>query len=302
MSDQEPKELFRHATRIFMRLREDPDCKDAQDARDAFIARGDAERKAYDGVLKAWKATGVKQPDKAAVTGKTTSSMVVIAALILTGYMAYSPLRTILLADFRSELTTSSRTLASGDRVDLDASSALQDNTGGAARDVELLAGSAFFAVEAGEVPFTVSVGDVDVRVVGTAFETTLFADSVSVTVQEGLVDVVRGETRWELAAGDRLTINDSQAAVLEDVDGEAVASWRMDRLAMDDMTLQQVAEILDRRLPGRVIVVGDRLSNATVTGSLDLSNPGRALRALAAPYGGQVVTVTSLLAVLYPR
>lgn len=219
--------------------------------------------------------------------------------MLATFYFSLQPLQILALADFRTQLARDNVALASGDAAKMDGSSALIDRTEGEERRVELMRGAALFDVSSDGRPFIVSVGDLSVRVLGTSFETAFFGDEVSVSVREGTVEVEDGADVWTLSAGDRLYWSEA-LVTLESVQPSSVASWSSDRLSMDGMSLWQVAEVIERRMPGRIVIIGEDLGQSKVTGSLDLSLPGLSLQALISPFEGRVRSITPLLTVIY--
>lgn len=294
MSGQDEKQLVREATRIFLRLRNAPEDPDILTERDRFLARGEEERRTYQEIVRAWQATGQKPPSKTPV--------VLIALMLLSGslFFAQKPLRVALLADFSTDRASQQVSLSSGDRVDLDAATAIIDETDGDLRHVTLMQGAAFFDVEPSETPFVVEIDEVLVRVLGTSFETAYLDDSVLISVNEGVVEVVLDTQTWTLEAGEQLRLS-GEAQNLEDVDPVEVALWRRDRLVADGLTFADVADIIHRRLPGDVFIYDQTLAEARISGGVDLSDPKSALRALAAAEGARLVS-TPIATLIFPR
>jgi transmembrane sensor len=73
------------------------------------------------------------------------------------------------------------------------------------------------------------------------------------------------------------------------------VASWRDDVLVADGLSFAQIAEILDRRIPGRVILTDDALGQQTIVGHFDLSDAQGTLDLLAELTGAKVTSVPNL-------
>lgn len=299
MAEHEKRErerLAREATRIFMLVEGDPTSTAALQSKEAFLARGAAEREAWARTERVWSAVRQKRRPGG-------GSLALIFGLCLGGAVAgsfgYEPIRLALLADLRTEHAPLRATLASGDAVHLDAGSAIADDSDGGMRSVRLLAGAAFFDVAPGQSRFLVSAGDVTVEVVGTAFEVAEFGDALSVGVVEGRVAVRAGSTAVELGPGERLRVGAAGIEDAEPIDAAAVATWREDRLITDGMTVAEVVDVLDRRLPGRIVVLSRSLGDREVTGGLDLSDPLQALKALAAVRNAEVINTVPGLAVL---
>ncbi|MEM9910607.1 MAG: FecR domain-containing protein [Pseudomonadota bacterium] len=285
MTDQNRKELIDEAADIFVRLREDPDNADILAERDAFLDRGTLEQDVYGHVIKAWSGAGRKP------SANKPLVLTLFIGLIASAYLVADPLRTMLLADFNTQTEMREVNLASGDRATLDAGTSLADDSEGPDRRVALLKGTALFDVASDGRRFEVQVGDVTVEVLGTVFETAWIEELVVVSVSEGRVRASDGTQIWTLEAGESLFWNDQDGGDLVDVDPNALSLWRDDRLVADGLTFAQVADVIDRRLPGRVFIANNAVATSRVSGTLNLEDPQRALQALAATRGVRVIT-----------
>lgn len=290
----EKRRMAEDAAGILRRLDEKPDDPAALRDREVFLARGPAEQRIYASLSRGFAVArqGLKARDRRYV-------LAMGGALLAALALAWSPLRVAYLADHRSAANPQQITLSSGDVVTLDASSAIQDDTSRAVRAVTLIEGAAFFDVDRDGRRFVVHAGDVAVEVIGTAFEVSRLGDIVLITVAEGAVEVHREADRLDLRAGDQLRL--SQNGLVQNVvSTETIADWRRDLLTMDGLTLANVARVIDRRLPGRVIVMGQELQGQEVAGGLDLTEPANALVTLAATSGARVITLPNLVTLLY--
>lgn len=295
MTDQNRAKLVEEAADIFVRLREEPENKAIQAERDAFIARGEAERSAFAQVVKAWESSGRNRGSNKPVV------VTAVLGLMLSAYLAVEPLRTFLLADFRSGYDTEEVILASGDRAVIDAQTALSDETEDDMRRVKLIEGSALFDVEKEGRSFVVSAGDVTIEVLGTTFEASKMKDTVSVAVEEGRVRIRAGGASWTLGAGDQLMWSQSTGGRVNQIDLEAVATWRDDRFIADGLTFAEVASVIDRRLPGSIVITSGALADARVLGTINLENPKLALEALVAAKGARVISAGPIAHIVMP-
>ncbi|MEM8796727.1 MAG: FecR domain-containing protein [Pseudomonadota bacterium] len=302
MSDPDgldPEEFKRaeEAVRIFRRLNANPDDAQAQKERDAFLARGPEERDTYERLLKGVKlASHVLSPKP-----KSPPKVTIILVLVLAGliYALYQPLSIRLQADQITHYQPETRELSSGDIIVLDASTAIADQSDDEARQVRLFEGAVFFDVATEERPFVVAANGVQVQVIGTEFEVAREGRIVSVAVAEGEVEV-RSEGRiWQLLSGDHLLLSGDGEPVVSERPIETIAGWRQDFIITDGMTTSEVAEIIDRRIPGPVVVIGGDLSKTELGGRLDLSDPFGALEALATISGGQVRSASPLVTII---
>ncbi|MEM8790951.1 MAG: FecR domain-containing protein [Pseudomonadota bacterium] len=294
MSDEEDvTSLLDEAAMIFVQLRETPDDEALLAERDAFLARSPAARRAYRKIENGWRVSGSR---------RRPSSMLVLALAIGLSaalYLGASPLRTFLVADVSTGVEAERVELGSGDVAHLDAGSAIIDETEIGVRNVRLLEGAALFEVDAETAPFIVSAGDAEVTVRGTIFETALRADGLSIAVAEGTVDVEIANERWSLDEGEQLIWSQGSDAVVIPIDTDSIAAWRGDQLVAEDMAVEEIVEIIDRRVRGEVLVVSGELAATRVSGNFDLSDPQSALRALAAITGARLISGPPVLTVL---
>lgn len=293
--DADRKKLAGEAAEIFVRLNEDPNDKDALAERDLFLARGDAEREVYSFVKKAWAGSGRKPRSKRSL------SVVWLAGLAVTGYLLAEPARNLLLADFSTSRTVKEIKLASGDIAVLDAETAIADKTDNKSRQVKILEGAALFDVASDGRDFVVEIGGASVEVVGTVFEASAIGDSVSVSVKEGVVRVKLDDKTWDLKQGHQWNWGGDNGGQIKQIDPDRVALWREDRLVADGLTFSQVAEVIDRRFSGRIMITDPDLARSKVSGTINLQTPESALRALAAVRGARVFTVPLVGYVVLP-
>lgn len=287
MPEPDRTTLLEEAADIFLMLRETPEDRSLITKREAFLARGPAERAAYEEIANAW-GTAAKPRRRPRRLGTITAAMVF--GLLALGF---GPgLYTSLVADIETGGAPTRIALASGDIAHLDARTAITDTSRSGARDVELLTGAAFFEVASSPRPFTVRAAGAEVRVLGTSFAVSSAAGAVWITVAEGRVEASAGQRAWTLEAGDRLKIAKSGVGAIDEVNQEAVAAWRGGRIITDGMTFGDVAAVIDRRIAGSVVILSDRVAGTRLTGGYDLARPLSALRAMAAVAEARIITV----------
>lgn len=295
--EREERERTLKAVQIIRRLDENPDDKDAQKDRDAFLQNGDRERATYNRTLRA-----LGRAETSLKRGRSRRQVVgLLVAMLTILAFAGSPVKLAITADFQSARGVGEVVVASGDTLFLDAGSAISDETDGAIRSVTLMAGAGYFDVDTSEQSFVVRIGDVTVETLGTAFEVSLNGDTSHVSVAEGAVAVRQDDVIIEVQAGERLRWRDTLAAQPEDITMGAVGAWRGDLLITDGMTVGEVAAIVGRRLRGTTLVMSQDLSRTVVSGRLDLSRPADALRTLVATVDADLIIASPLGAVIYP-
>ncbi len=179
-------------------------------------------------------------------------------------------------------------TLADGSLVTLGPRSALRSEYRSERRDLQLLAGQAFFDVQRDvERPFVVQAGSSAVRVLGTAFEVDLSERYLDVAVERGLVRVssqVDGaSSEDDLHPGEGLR-QDRFSGTLQHlrVDSERVAIWRRGQLFVENASVSEILEQMRRYTPGWIVLADPALAQRRLTGIYDMRDPDRALGALA--------------------
>lgn len=298
MQDSDEIQRIRDATDIFLRLRDNPEDPKLLRERESFLARGEEERLAYHKMLQVWSVTGTAKRAKR----PGVASLALAGAVLVAGYVTFQANRHILIADVYTQYDTQALHLDSGDYLALDARSAFVDKSDAHERHVHLLQGAAFFDVETESRPFVVTAGDVRVQVTGTAFEVTGDENSGMVSVAEGAVNVVIENASWQLRPGDRLVWSDDVGARLTKFDASQTASWRNDVLISDDMTFEQIVDVLDRRMPGQLIVTDATLADTKIVGSFDLSDPQQSLDLVVELMGAKVISMPYVVSVIAKR
>ncbi len=292
-----------------------------------WLGEADAHRKAYASVQSTWADLGklpversaqkastanvVSLPARAATIGKprktrwlATAAALAAACLLI---VAFPMLHRAVVADHSTGVAELREViLPDGSFASLDASSAIAVDYEGTDRRITLLAGEAFFQVTRdAQRPFSVAAGNVSVVVTGTAFSVRKTASTVDVAVQSGIVEVLQeGKRAGEpLGLGDRLVVDRADKAVhRERIAPESVAAWRQRKLVVVDTSFGDIVEVLERYLPG-AIVVGDRaLNRQRITGVFDLTQPVESLKTLAASQKASVTEVTPYLVVVSLR
>ncbi|MEM8796112.1 MAG: FecR domain-containing protein [Pseudomonadota bacterium] len=298
--DLEEMRRSEEAANIFRRLEENPDDLQAQKDRDAFLARGEAERATYKNLLRS--LTVAKRLLKPKPKTNPNIIIFVVFALGAVLYLISGPVSIYLIADEITALEQRRIELASGDIVSLDGSSALIDRSDNDVRTVKLLKGAAYFEVFENNKPFVVDADGLTVTVVGTQFEVVRHDQEVTVSVSEGDVVVTIEGQDWDLSAGDRIRWSRGAIPVKDQRIIANIGSWREDLLVTDGMTFDEVIQTLDRRLSGPVIILSDNLAKKTFRGRLNLKTPLISLRALAATTGAQVRSAGPIATIVSER
>lgn len=287
----------RDAVRIIRRLDENPDDQVAQQDRDAFLKRGERERATYARTIRALGSAekGLRRDQNKRYVVALLGGILALLAL------AWEPLKIAVIADFQSGRGVEAVVVASGETIILDAASAISYNANAESRSVTLLAGAGYFDIDTSEQSFIVRAGDLTVETLGTAFEVSIQGSVTHVSVAEGAVLVREAGEVVEVEAGERVRWSELTNAQPEPMDETAIAAWRNDLLVTDGMTVAEVAAIIDRRLPGPIMVMTDELRQTVVSGRLDLSRPSDALRTLGATVDANVIEASPLGILIRP-
>ena len=175
--------------------------------------------------------------------------------------------------------------LADGSRVDLDSASSIRVAFEPQARRVAMGPGEAIFDVAKDPArPFLISVGDREVRVVGTEFNILRLADRTIVTVRRGVVAVglAGAPPEARLVKGQQLEHQDGQAAsVVRPADPEQSFAWRSGRIIYDDKALDEVAADLNRRFSTPIRMGSPAVGQLRFSGVLIIDSEDAVVRRL---------------------
>lgn len=208
-------------------------------------------------------------------------------------------------ADYTTKTAENRRiTLEDGSTVDMSAASAISVDFSGSGRRVRLLSGEAFFDVTPDtRRPFTVDAGgELNITVVGTAFDVNVTPQIASVQLAHGSVDLstLKTGSSMKLRPGDVVTLDRSTGQLSRtSTDVDVIAAWRDGKLFVQDVPISAVVAELQRYHPSWITVASGTLGERRITGLYDLSDPDRALEALVSPYGAKVHHVSPYLRIL---
>jgi transmembrane sensor len=179
--------------------------------------------------------------------------------------------------------------LADGSKVWLNAETHLRARLGRRVRAVELADGEAVFDVTHDPArPFEITVGDRDVRVVGTQFDLRRRDGEITLTVRRGTVEVrPAGEPEaapTRVTAGQRLTHHEgAPGSTLLAAEPDAAFAWTEGRLVYSAAPLSEVASDLSRSLGVPVRVADAATGQVRFSGVLALDDKGAVVRRLQA-------------------
>ena len=305
-SDSTDDDLLAEAVDWRLRIEAAADDEALRAALDAWLARSEAHRSAWRDVERMTRVAAALPADYAHPPRRRPRPA--FAALAIAACIAFLFLPTLqlwLASDYQTATAELRRiTLDDGSVVSLDAASAIAVRYGAARREVALLSGRAFFeVVPAADRPFVVAVDDATVTVTGTAFDVRSSAQTTSVAVQSGTVEVALDHGRRPaamLTRGQRLDIDRKSDRVAKaDIPTDDIASWRNRRLVVDRATVAEVVEELGRHYSGVVLLRDGALADRLVSGIFDLRQPIEALQAAVRTHDGSVTRITPYVVVI---
>ncbi len=173
--------------------------------------------------------------------------------------------------------------LADGSLIVLNTQAAVSVHYSKEVRRVDLLAGEAAFRVAKDSArPFIVYSRQGHVRVVGTEFVVRESAETVVVTVMEGVVEVNAASAREEgpvpVRAGRRVAYGPSGMSPTEPADLRVVTAWQRGKLIFEATPLSVVIDEINRYRPGRIVLLSETLARHPVSGVFDLQRLDAAL------------------------
>lgn len=189
--------------------------------------------------------------------------------------------------------------LPDGSRVTLGARSSVIPEFTDALRIVTLVEGEAYFDVEKDPSrPFYVKAGDRLVRVVGTEFNVRAEVGRVSVTVAEGVVQVMPGTNpavaeqklpaieKAVLRAGARIVADEASGEVRWDVvEPRQAASWREGWLTYEDARLSDIVADINRYSEQPIVLSSEEIGALRMTAAFGADQVDQFIAGLEASY-----------------
>lgn len=319
--DQTDEEVLEEAMDWFLRLRA-PSRSHMDDlAFVAWIGRSTQHEQAWAKACRTWEIMGETKPINIPVWQASPPQhfakprrfgrryAVGIGIATLAACLIAAVVGPTVMTRYQADYTTATAeirriTLEDGSTVDMSAASAIAVDFSGTARRVRLLSGEAFFDVHPDiSRPFTVDAGgELNITVVGTAFDVNVMPQVASIQLAHGAVDLLARKTghSMQLRPGDFVTLDRGSGQLSRaSTDVETIAAWRDGKLFVQDVAIKTVVAELQRYHPSWITMASGELGERRITGLYDLSNPDRALEALVSPYGAKVHHVSPYLRVL---
>lgn len=187
-----------------------------------------------------------------------------------------------------------STTLDDGSRIALNTDSHLTVHFARAERRISLDQGEAMFDVAHDAArPFIVSVGNEQVKALGTAFVIRRDGDDVRVTLLRGRVEVTRQGEKPQLLAvlqpGDRLSTGLADTPKLDRPALDTVTAWRRGEILFNATPLSEAVAEVNRYGRTHVVIADPRLATLPVSGVFTTDDVGEFAQAIAQLHGLRV-------------
>ncbi len=186
-------------------------------------------------------------------------------------------------------------TLDDGSKLQLNTDSEVRVDFSASTRQLELISGEVFFDVAKDpSKPFVVNVGDDQVTAVGTAFNIdALVGGDTEVLVTEGKVKVnhnsdgkVSAYQELFLTPGQSVKIIGNTPEIKEDLDPEALLSWRQGVLVFQGESLAEAIKEIDRYTPLSFTIMDEEVANVSVGGFFKAGDTEQLLLILKQNFG----------------
>lgn len=192
--------------------------------------------------------------------------------------------------------------LPDGSMVHLGAHTALKTDFRAGIRHIELLRGQAFFKVKKNKgQKFVVMTDQSRIEVVGTQFDVNRLSDTTVINVEEGKVLVGRstGERSVLLVSDQKIIVDNVEAGPVSAANMTNALSWMDGRITVEDMTVSDLAVMIERYTKGRVLILG-ATGNKRISGTFPLSDIPSVLKTVANAVEAKLVKTSPWLTVIY--
>ena len=132
------------------------------------------------------------------------------------------------------------------------------------------LEGEAYFDIKESDVPFIISVNDINVRVLGTAFNVNSRGDEVRVNVERGLVAIEKNDKQVKISKGQEGIFNKRTYEIVIDTTPNPNAhSWRTGTFVFNQTPLEDALNDLEK-FYGVSFKISGQLKECRITANFD--------------------------------
>jgi transmembrane sensor len=175
--------------------------------------------------------------------------------------------------------------LADNSHIDLNTNSQISVRISLLNRHVQLSQGEALFEVSHNRLrPFTVAVGELQIRDIGTRFNVRKQPQGTTVSVLEGEVELSNGNSVIDkhLIAGNQLSYSESSGlGQLQTAEANQITAWVNGQLIFKRTPLSEVAAELERYHAVQFSFTDSKLAQETLSGTFDAADIDPFLHAL---------------------
>jgi len=259
----------------------DLDCP-AAEMRQVWDALGALDARDFD--LEVRPATAVTTRRVVWASGAAALAACLVAAVWLQGQTGFATYST---AIGQQKVIA----LADGSQLRLNTGTQVRTRITNSHREVQLLAGEAWFEVRQRPdlLPFTVSAGPAQIRVTGTQFNVRHLTGQTRIDLIEGHVQVSsRNDSRTSrLVAGEAIRLDaQGHMAPLEAAETDRIDDWRAGRVSFYQTPLTDAVSEINRYAAKPVSLADPALGTLRVDGVFDTTDTVRFARAAAAVHG----------------
>ncbi|MDD1628620.1 MAG: FecR family protein [Methylococcaceae bacterium] len=297
-SSQYSAQQLKQAVEWFVQLQSEQCSLKEQERFDRWMAKNVKHRDAYAEAEKIWanmddlKFIPIPGLDKARLAKPLKAStaqlaswaffLVTTALLGGTSWLEYSA-ETI---NYTTQMGEHRRVeLADNSHIDLNTDTRVSVRISFFQRNVVLTQGEALFEVSHNRLhPFTVQVGDLAVRDVGTRFNVRKQAKGAIISVLEGEVELNNGRSviNEPLVAGNQRSYTETTGlGQLETVEADQLTAWVNGQLVFRRTSLREVAAELERYHPVQFTFADPKLAQETLSGTFNSDDIDPFLHAL---------------------
>jgi transmembrane sensor len=270
---------------------------------DAWLGESDEHRRAFDRLTHVWERAGeirIRARGDIADTGNRERSRFALWAAALAATLVVAVIATVYYWRDNALVTGVGqeriRLLRDGTRVVLNTDTRIEVNYDEHTRRVRLIHGEARFDVSKRPTwPFLVSVGEQEIRALGTSFivrhddiqdlSVILVEGQISVT-PIALNDEVRPQAPQILAPGQRLVISRQHAPAVDRPELTRVTAWERGRVEFEDTPLGEAANEMNRYTTTQVTVADTEVAQLRMGGVFRAGDSDEFVKVVSAAFG----------------
>lgn len=178
-------------------------------------------------------------------------------------------------ADYRTAVGEQRRLTLAGDvHVVMNTRTSLSSWIEAGQQRIELLEGEAAFECAQGDRPLEILAGGGSIRAGVASLDVRRLAGNVWVTCLAGQAEVLHGGRLLTLGPRQQVRYDrEDLQAVVAVADPSAAASWRNGVVVIDNLSLSDAVDEINRYRPGRVVLVNDRLAGRRLSGRFPIGD-----------------------------